>query len=199
MSEHTLTTLGGVTQAIKSRAPAMAPDDRRDAIAAATLTLLLEHGSNVTTRQIADAAGIAEGTIFRAFADKDAVIRAAVDRAFDPAPTDEAFAAIDLSLPLERRVQQAVVVLQERMRDITRLVNALGGPTVFGNRERQPLPYANLARVFEPDQDQLRCQPPRAAQLLTGLTLAFSHPAVTGDQPVDPHEIVRFFLDGIRA
>ncbi|MCU1430433.1 MAG: DNA-binding transcriptional regulator, AcrR family, partial [Actinomycetia bacterium] len=36
-------------------------------IVAATLPLLLEHGDRVTSRQIAEAAGIAEGTIFRAF------------------------------------------------------------------------------------------------------------------------------------
>ena len=44
-------------------------------IVAATLPLLLEHGELVTTRQIAEAAGIAEGTIFRVFADKDELHR----------------------------------------------------------------------------------------------------------------------------
>jgi AcrR family transcriptional regulator len=47
----------------------MAPDDRRRAIVAAVVPLLLEHGDDVSTRQIADAAGIAEGTIFRVFPD----------------------------------------------------------------------------------------------------------------------------------
>ena len=45
----------------------------------AMLPLLLEHGEMVTTRQIAEAAGIAEGTIFRVFADKDELIAAVVE------------------------------------------------------------------------------------------------------------------------
>ena len=57
-------------------------------IVEATLPLLLEHGEMVTTRQIAEAAGIAEGTIFRVFADKDELIAAVVEHAVDPAPLE---------------------------------------------------------------------------------------------------------------
>ena len=53
------------------RATALPPEERRSMIVAATLPLLLEHGDRVTSRQIAEACGIAEGTIFRAFTDKD--------------------------------------------------------------------------------------------------------------------------------
>ena len=72
-------------------------------IVEAMLPLLLEHGEMVTTRQIAEAAGIAEGTIFRVFADKDELIAAVVDPALDPEPLEQAFGAIDLGLPFERR------------------------------------------------------------------------------------------------
>ena len=50
----------------------MSVEDRRAAIVEAALPLLIEHGANVTTSQIAAAAGIAEGTVFRAFGDKNA-------------------------------------------------------------------------------------------------------------------------------
>ena len=63
------------------RAAPMAPDDRRRAIVDAVVPLLLEHGGDVTTRQIAEAAGIAEGTIFRVFPDKPALLMAAAAEA----------------------------------------------------------------------------------------------------------------------
>ena len=181
------------------RATGLPPEERRAAIAAAALRLLLEHGTNVTTRQIAEAANVAEGTTFRVFADKEAVIRAAVDLALDPAPTERALAEIDRTLPFEGQLASAVEIIQRRMTDIGRLVSAVGGPAVFAGRER-PLPdMAALASLFAPECRQLRYDPERAARLLPALTLAFSHPALYGDQPMSAPEIVAVLLDGIRA
>jgi len=177
----------------------MPPEGRRAAIAAAALQLLLEHGTNVTSRQIADAAHVAEGTIFRAFRDKDAVITAAVDLALDPAPTERALTEIDPGLPLEQQLASAVEIIQRRMADIGRLVCAVGGPAVFAGRER-PLPdMAALVSLFAPHSGGLRYPPERAARLLPALTLAFSHPALYGDRPMSAPEIVALLLDGIRA
>lgn len=181
------------------RAGGLPPDERRAAIAAAALQLLLKHGTNITTRQIAEASNIAEGTTFRVFPDKDAVIRAAVDLALDPAPIDRSLGEIDRSLPFELQLVAAVEIIQRRMIDIGRLVSAVGGPAVFAGRER-PIPnVATLASLFVPERGQLLCDPEKAARLLPALTLAFSHPALYGDEPMSPSDIVALLLDGIRA
>ena len=181
------------------RAAGLPPDERRAAIAAAALQLLLEHGTNITTRQIAEAANIAEGTTFRVFPDKEAIIRAAVDLALDPAPINRALQEIDRTVPFERQLMAAVEIIQRRMIDIGRLVSAVGGPAVFAGRER-PIPdVAALASLFAPQCGAFRYDAEKAARLLSALTLAFSHPALYGDEPMSPREIVSLLLDGIRG
>ena len=182
-----------------TRAAALPPDERRAAIVEATLPLLLERGSNVTTRQIAEAAGIAEGTIFRVFPDKDAVLRAAIDLAFDTAPTERALEAIDRTRPFEAQLEEAVEIVQRRLSDIWRLVSSVGESSALQGREHAPPPdLLALTDLFRPERKRLRQPPEAAARQLRALTLAMSHPALSGDTPMSPKEIVSLLLDGIR-
>ena len=186
----------------RTRAAALPADERRAAIVEATIPLLYEHGSGVTTRQIAEAAGIAEGTIFRVFPDKDSLIAAAIEKAFDPAPLDRALRSIDLALPLEARLIEAVDAIKHRVNKIWLLMTAVGmtkppTPPDHGNRRGTP-DVDTLAALFEPDLGQLRRDAVVAAQLLRGLTFAGSHPALIVDEPLSSDEIVSLVLDGIR-
>ncbi len=82
----------------------MSPDDRRKAILDALIPLLVERGGDVTTKEIAQAAGIAEGTIFRVFPDKATLLFAAAQEAINPAGGQETF---DAAIAESRRPARA--------------------------------------------------------------------------------------------
>lgn len=177
------------------RAAALPPDERRSAIVAATLPLLIEHGEMVTTRQIADAAGIAEGTIFRVFADKDAVIAAAVDAALDTGPLEEHLRAIDPTLSFEHALLAAVEILQQRVVDIWRVASSIG-PRFHDQAPRPVVEVDALIALFESKRTKLRVDPVVAARHLRTLTLSATHPMMVGE-PMAPAEIVTLFLHGV--
>ena len=191
-----------VAETGRSRASALPPEERRARIVAATLPLILEHGSSVTTRQIAEAAGIAEGTIFRAFPDKDSLLGAVLGSALDSSATDAALDAIDPSLPLEPRVIAAVEIVRRRVADIMRIRTAIEMMRSTGSAlavQQQSTDLSKIAKVFEPDRDSLRRSPMEAAHLLRGLTIAGTHPALLLEAPLTSEEIVSVLLDGIRT
>lgn len=166
-------------------------------IVQAALPLLIEHGEMVTTRQIADAAGIAEGTIFRAFPDKDALIAAVLETALDTAPLDRALAAIDPDLAFEATLRQMVQLLQKRAIELWRIMASVG--TRFASRPaRSQHASRPMVDYFAAHRDRLTIPPGEAAQLLRGLSMALSHPNLI-DQPMAPKRIVDLFLHGAGA
>src|SRR5262245_40217666 len=187
----------------RARAAALSAEDRRAAIVDAVVPLLVREGTAISTRQIAEAAGIAEGTIFRVFADKQAVVDAVVAAVLDPARELEGLAAIPRELPLEDRLAAAVALMQRRVDVIWRLMAAvdvsqrLEERRKSGHRPDAPEIRA-LADLIGPDAGRLRIDPARAGQLLRSLTWASSHPAFVAT-PSSPADVVSVLLDGIRA
>jgi AcrR family transcriptional regulator len=178
------------------RAPALPPEQRRAAIIAATLPLVLQCGANVSTRQIADAAGIAEGTIFGVFPDKDAVVQAVLMAALDPEPTERKLASIDRSRPFEDQLADAVVIMQRRAKDISRLLSGVGNTAA---PHTPPADFEGLADILKAHRGELRTDAVTAARQLRAITLAVSTPMFFAGKPMTPREIVALFLDGVRV
>jgi AcrR family transcriptional regulator len=187
-----------------TRAAPLPLDERRAALIAATEPLLEQFGREVSTRQIAEAAGIAEGTIFRAFATKEELIDAVIKDSFDIHRTCDELAQIDRSLSLEERLIAAVVILQERLRRVFALFGSLRlrkeAPDHDSFRTRQQadneLINEAIAALIGPDQDQLRLAVMEAASALRAITFAITHP-ILGDQGLaDPEQIVDLVLHG---
>jgi AcrR family transcriptional regulator len=179
----------------RGRATALPLEERRSTIVAATLPLFLEQGANVTTREIAQAAGIAEGTIFRAFADKTELLAAVVEAALDIAPTDAAIAAIDPSLPFEAQLVAAVDVLRERVLYVFRVYSAASDLTHIPRRTATELPA--LTAMFQRESAKLNRSPASATRILRGLTMSCVHPNFAHDEPLTSEEIVDIMLHGL--
>jgi AcrR family transcriptional regulator len=193
----------------------MAPDDRRAAIVAATLPLVLRHGAAVTTRQIAQAAGIAEGTIFRVFSDKRSLMLAAAEEAINPADGQAAF---DEAMAADHELRAQVVAAAQRILDRMRMTMAVMmavrsylwddeahrqhhegkhfGPPPFV-MEAQAQLHGRLTGLFELHRDELSVEPEVAALALRSLVFGASRPELGMVPALDAEQIADLLLQGV--
>ena len=186
------------------RARAMTPDDRRAAIVEVALPLLREHGQAMTTRQVAEAAGIAEGTLFRAFGSKDELVRACAASVFDTVPVVAQLRGIDPDLSLDERLTAGVAAMQRHVEQIVGLISVLHHAGVHHpvKHDRRPgtsdpAVDAAFADLVGADAATLRKPVDEVVGLLSLLTLSSVHPLLS-TRRLDAAEIVDVVLDGTR-
>jgi AcrR family transcriptional regulator len=184
----------------------MTPDDRRASIIAATIPLLRDKGRAVSTKEIAKAAGIAEGTIFRVFESKDEIVHACVHEAFDTSGLVVALARVDRDLPLRERLAEGVTIMQDHLRGIFALMTVLQSsgqplhrPMGHDAARRRTEATAELDAAFVDlmgdDVGLLRIPATTFIGYLRMLTLSSVHPMLDGDDS-SALELVDVILEG---
>ncbi|MGA4881481.1 TetR/AcrR family transcriptional regulator [Streptomyces lydicamycinicus] len=147
-------------------------------IVAAALPLVAEYGAAVTTSRIARAAGIGEGTIFRAFKDKDELLDACVAEAVGTDHVLRELASISLDEPLAARLAEAAEALRAHMERMGTVVGALhasghrrGRGIGIGSRDGEaPSPDRQGGEAAPPDRRGGEAPPPDSrAQSVTAL------------------------------
>lgn len=191
----------------KQRAHPMPPEDRRRAIVEAVIPLVIDQGANVTTAQMARAAGIAEGTIFRVFPDKTALLHAAVKSSLDPAPALVEIGAIDRALPIDEQLTRAAEILLGRSERVHALIGALRSfPRAdpgHGMDAHRAAMEANsqilraLTALFAANQDHLAIDAGRVALTFRALVHALNFPLTDPGERLTIGEVVEILLHGV--
>lgn len=166
----------------------------------------------MSTRQIAEAAGVAEGTLFRAFDSKTDIIDALVERALDTTQVCAAIAAVGREQALADRLTACFELLIERMKTTTRLFITLMSREVHGgHRRHDPSVEANrsaairtaIVDVIGADANRLGVPADFAAEFLRATAFASAHPSFAPilthgeDGPLPHRDAVHCLLHGI--
>jgi AcrR family transcriptional regulator len=190
----------------------MSPEARRQAIVEAVAPILLERGPDLSTKQIAEAAGVAEGTLFRVFEDKRELLLATCWHVMRPEATRGWLGEPDPTLSLAETVRQVVGTMcvgVERMGRVLVAARALGeqphghqpattgrpSPAFFEKSNREVV--ARIADRLRPYAAEMAVPPARAAVMVRALVLGSSHPFAVRGQRVTPDEITQVLLHGL--
>jgi AcrR family transcriptional regulator len=183
---------------VRERARPLAPEERRTAILDAVLPLLKERGRSVSTREMAEAAGIAEGTLFRAFGDKESVFTAAIARYFDPQPLRDRLRSIDPEEPTEDKVRQIVEMFVDRFQGVIGFMSTMAiepGPPPGAEQFRRSVWFEVIEQIFRPGE--LGVSHETFAFYIRLIAFGNAIPAFNNTHPFSTDELADLVLRGV--
>lgn len=193
------------------RAAPLALSDRKAAIIAAVTPLLATRGAAVTSRDLAEAAGVAEGTLFRAFESKENLIHAVLENYLDADLLKERFAVIPDDAGIEDVVARILHILSDRVAGLFVIASAVErkdrGP--HQNRHPHDKRAENLAKIntviaerLERHASQLSVSPDKAAEFVRGIAFSAALPHARGVSDIaslSVDELTALALHGLKA
>ena len=177
----------------------MGLEARQDMIIGVVIPLILEHGRDLTSKQIAEACGLAEGTIFRAFGDKESLITAAVDRYLDPLALRTGLRSIDPDLSLDDTLRAIFGLLRDRFSGVIRMMSALGRQGPPPRRERDANDFAVvIGELLAPHAEELRIAPEQVGHYARVIAFTTALPVFGDTIPFSTDELLDLFAHGVR-
>ena len=185
-------------QHVRPRASRLRPDERRAALLQAATELFVDRGVEFTTADLAAAAGVSEGTIFRYFPDKAALLAAARDAALDLESLDPQLRAASQLPTLPQRLLAAARALQPRIEQMARVVEHMDHHHHDDDDEVLRHLIDGLAPMFS-EGCAATATPEQLATLFLGTLLTNTVLAGKGGtDSLDVDHITDLFLHGVR-
>ena len=185
------------------RAPALSPAQRRLSILEAASVVAMAGPAGFTARAVAEAAGVAEGTIFRYFPSMDALLDAVICHVLDPTPTCAALRELQ-SPTLEQRVADMLSLQRGAMERVGR-VFALA----VADRPQAPRQHSHeqhherlvrlqeaMAEALAPFEHELRFPLQTVVAQIHAAAFSASHPMF--DMHVPDTVLVDILLHGLK-
>ena len=189
-----------------TRARPLPPAERRASLIAATRQLILDHGPEVTTRQVAEAAKVAEGTLFRVFPTRRDLIAATIADHLSPERLADIFAAAPTTTTVDETTE---VCLSTAADYVTTFGRFIPRPHQSGDQDEIRFRIMELweARVCDianwmrdrlaPHETQLTIPVKDFAHLVITLAMGYAH-GRSPDTTLTPAALARLALDGAR-
>ncbi len=182
----------------------MPPEQRRAAIIDAAVELLDDNGPELTTRMVAEAAGVAEGTLFRVFPTLPDLLGATYTEFLSHERLMAHLATVELGITLESRTLGCVRGIVDYFTHIHAVLppprhETVDQPHAICVREAHTQRFVDLrdwvVNAIAPHADELTVTPETYSHYLKALSMGLAMARPGG---LTPEDLTRFALDGAR-